>query len=462
MRERLVTFLLALGALAAFYGLWLRPSPSLDPDADIARPTSAERRGNGYAGLFEWLQKSAVPVRSLRERYTGLKEFDVPARGNLLVLTLPGVEVFRSEEFRALDEWVRRGNTLLIVAALVDQPNWAMRRTSGAVTEIESLTGLEFETAEARKARLDDTPLAQRVREADERDARREAAGEDVDEDEEMPSGDDYDYEDEEAEEYDSSRPVVLRATGPHPLLKDVKTLELDSDYRGGEWLLRIPYDSFLLTLARTEAGDGALFEQRLGEGTILLSSGGSLFTNRALAQADNAALFANIVRTQVSEHGAVLFDDLRQGLSASYDPVRFYRDPRLYTTIGILLALWLVWVLGSTRLRAPAFVQHDPSEAELVRRAGGLISRTVAPHLTALRLFDHFFAGVERAARGPGGQRGAERGELWQWLERNAAIAPQEMDQLKAWYSDAHAERKLPLAPLQNLLDSLGKRIHT
>ena len=60
MRERGITFLLALAALGAFYGLWLRPAPSLDPDADAARPTSAERRGNGYAGLYEWLQRSGV------------------------------------------------------------------------------------------------------------------------------------------------------------------------------------------------------------------------------------------------------------------------------------------------------------------------------------------------------------------------------------------------------------------
>ena len=70
MRERGIAFLLALAALAAFYGLWLRPAPSLDPDADVARPTTAERRGNGYAGLFEWLQRSGVDVRSFRERYT--------------------------------------------------------------------------------------------------------------------------------------------------------------------------------------------------------------------------------------------------------------------------------------------------------------------------------------------------------------------------------------------------------
>src|SRR5688500_13414244 len=109
MRERFSTFLRALAALAAFHGLWPGPSPSLDPDADIARPTSAERRGNGYAGLFEWLQRSGVDVRSFRKRYTRLPQLDAPTRGNLMVLSLPAVEVFHSDEFSALDQWVRRG-----------------------------------------------------------------------------------------------------------------------------------------------------------------------------------------------------------------------------------------------------------------------------------------------------------------------------------------------------------------
>jgi hypothetical protein len=155
-----------------------------------------------------------------------------------------------------------------------------------------------------------------------------------------------------------------------------------------------------------------------------------------------------------------VLFDDLRQGLSAQYDPARFYRDSRLWRTIGILIALWLVWVLGSTRLRAPAIEVHEPSEAGLVRNAGGLIARAVAPHHTALRLFDHFFSRVARASRGTTGVVRPERGDLWQWLERHAAILPQELDRLKDWYAQAHAGRALPLADLQNLLDNLERRL--
>jgi hypothetical protein len=452
MRERGVALLLALGALLAFYALWLRPAPSLDLDADDARPTTAEQRGNGYAGLYEWLQRAGVGARSWRERYTALADTDIPPRGNLMVITLPGVEVFRTEEFSALDKWVRRGNTLLINAALLDQPGWAIGRASGAVVELESLTAIEFETKESREARLDDTPLSQRVREADERDAKGEDEADEEEEIEEVKPHHDFEVPEK----------IVLQATGPHVLLEGVHTLGLETDDEPDEWSLRMPYDTFLLTLARTASGEGALFEQRLGEGRILLAAGGTLFSNRALGNDDNARLFANIVSVCMTRDGVVLFDDLRQGLSASYDPARFYSDPRLYKTIFILLGLWLLWVLGSTRLRAPATEGHDPSEAELVRSAGGLIARTVTPWQQALRLFDQFFAGVARAARGAGNTSTPERGELWQWLERHAAILPQELDQLKSWYADAHAERKPPLVPLQNLLDKLERRLKT
>jgi hypothetical protein len=455
MRERSIALLLALASLAAFYGLWLRPAPSFDPDADTARPTSAERRGNGYAGLFEWLRSSGVEVRSFRERYSDLGELDAPLRGNLLILSLPAIEVFHSDEFGALDQWVRRGNTLLINAALLDQPGWAARRSSGAVVEIESLTSIEFETRKAREARLDDTPLAQRVREADARAAEKDEDEDDEEEDPEEAERDDLGAALEVPEK------IVLTATGPHALLRGVRTLELETDYKAEEWSLRMPYDNFVLTLARDSNGEGALFEQHVGAGSVLLCAGGSLFTNRALGNADNAQLFANIVGARVAKDGVVLFDDLRQGLSANYDPARFYRDPRLFKTMFIVLGLWLVWVLGSTRLRAPAIESHDPSEAELVRRAGGLIARSVAPHHTALALFDHFFSGVARVARRTG-DASAERGELWQWLERHAAIRPQELDRLKTWYADAHAERKIPLVPLQNLLDLLESRLKT
>ena len=209
------------------------------------------------------------------------------------------------------------------------------------------------------------------MREADERDRVEDEDEEEEDEIEEVPPF---------SEEWQPPEKIELTATGPHALLEGVRTLAMETDYKPEEWSLRMPYDNFVLTLARTQKGEGALFEQRVGAGRILLFAAGSLFTNRALGNDDNAQLVANIVSTCVAPGGVVLFDDLRQGLAASYDPARFYRDPRLYKTLFIALALWLAWVLGGTRLRAPAIERHDPSEAALVRHAGGLIARTVAP----------------------------------------------------------------------------------
>jgi hypothetical protein len=86
-------------------------------------------------------------------------------------------------------------------------------------------------------------------------------------------------------------------------------------------------------------------------------------------------------------------------------------------------------------------------------------MARVVASHHTALALFENFFTAVARAAGGPG-RAPTERDALWSWLERHAAILPQDLDHLKAWYADAYSERKVPLVQLQNLLDSLGKRL--
>ena len=49
-----------------------------------------------------------------------------------------------------------------------------------------------------------------------------------------------------------------------------------------------------------------------------------------------------------------------------------------------------------------------------------------------------------------------------WSWLERHAALLPQELDQLRTWYAAALAGRAVPLVPLKNLLDTLEKRLNT
>ena len=182
-----------------------------------------------------------------------------------------------------------------------------------------------------------------------------------------------------------------------------VKTLELETDYASQDWSLRLPYDNFVLTLGRTAGGEGALFEQRVGEGHVLLSAGIPVH-QPCVRQCRQLAGCSPTSSAPACRGWNGVVRRPAPSLSASYNPSRFYEDPRLYKTMFIVLGLWLVWVLGSTRLRRPPSSTHDPSEAELVLRAGGLIARTVAPARAALRLFDLFFAGVARAARRAGG----------------------------------------------------------
>ena len=178
MRERGIALLLALAALAAFYGLWLRPTPSLDPDADTARPTTAERRGNGYAGLFEWLQRSGVRRAFVSRAVHRAAASSTRRRAAICwCCRCPRWRCFTATSSARSTSGCGAATRCSSTPRLLDQPGWAARRSSGAVVEIESLTAIEFETRKAREARLDDTPLAQRVREADARAAQQRRRG---------------------------------------------------------------------------------------------------------------------------------------------------------------------------------------------------------------------------------------------------------------------------------------------
>ena len=48
MKERLFTLLCAVGALLLFVLMFVRREGGLDPRNETPRPTTAERRGNGY------------------------------------------------------------------------------------------------------------------------------------------------------------------------------------------------------------------------------------------------------------------------------------------------------------------------------------------------------------------------------------------------------------------------------
>lgn len=408
MKERLTTLLLAIGAFALFYAMFIGSSGGPELPA-LARPTSVEREGNGQYAAAEWLRRSGYDVLSWRDTYAGLDE---GARGDLLIVTLPVTNAIETVELPALDRWLRAGNTLLVLAPLADAPDW----TQGDLPQFDltALTGLEFDeppptkrsaVATAAQAKAGDRPFDTVVQQA------------------------------------------VPRA--PHALFAGVKSVRGVSDQVRGMWRLRVPYDGFALELARDrDSKAGVVWLRAIGQGRIIVGGYASLLSNRMLGESDNARLLANIVGGFVRPGGRVLFDDGHHGLRPDYDPQQFFGDRRLHWTVAIVLAGWLAWVLGGTRLRTPESALRTPASTDLVRASGEFFARVVAPHAAARRLFELFFERLRVSRQAP-----RDSTAHWEWLESHPRVAMADVDRLKAWYAAAHGGRRLPLRDLHNLI---------
>jgi Domain of unknown function (DUF4350) len=421
VKERLITLVCALGALALFVGMFFRTDEPGMGGKDVPRPTTEERGGNGYHAAMEWLDTEHIRVVSLRERFDKLpqKKTLAPA-GNVLIVTLPAVAVFKTEEFRPLDRWVRAGNTLLVLAALSDNPEWAFSFGSMTSGDLNLLTGLEFETTRMRDSRTTHKGAETGPKEPI---VNLSAA----------------------MRHFSQARRATLVPNRDHVYFQGVHEAVALSDYEPQSWTVKVPYEGFVLALGRQrETGEGAFWIRPLGSGRIVVSGLGTLFTNRALGLADNARLLSNVIGANLGREGAVLFDDVHQGLGANYDPVRFYRDSRLHLTIGIVALLWLAWVLGATHLRVPAPRAPIPREAELVRATGRFLARVLTPVAAARRMFEHFLR------RWP-----------WELLERNSRIAAADLTQLKLWHSQLGRSR-VPLQRLHNLMIRIDRRLNS
>jgi hypothetical protein len=414
MKERLITLICALGALALFFTMFLHEDSGGFGNVEVPRPTTEERGANGYQAAMQWLDHEHIRTLSLRDRYDRLSQKNLPATGNVLMVTLPATAVFKTEEFRPLDHWVREGNTLVVLAALSDTPDWAFSFGGMTPGDLNLLTGLEFESTRSR-------------------DLRGKKSGDTRNSIVRLPL------------HYPQPRRETLLPNREHPYFNGVRQVVALTDYESQPWAVKVPYEGFVLTLAHErQTGEGAIWTRPLGNGRIVVSGLGSIFTNRALGLEDNARLLSNIVAINLGLNGAVLFDDVHQGLGANYDPVKFYRDPRLHMTIEIVAALWLSWVLGATRLRLPTARAPVPREAEMVRATGGFLARVVTPAAAARRMFDHFL-----------------KHRPWEVLERQPRIAAADLLQLKAWHARL-GTAKIPLVRLHNLMIKINRQLNT
>ena len=381
-----------------------QPSPT--------RPTSVEAGANGYRALRDWLHDSGIEVASHRDRFDDLAERY--GTGNLLVSTLPYRTRIRQDEIDELRWWVWYGNTLLLLVALNDTPDWSRGVKAGVVlNDLAAISGLRFETVEGES-------------EADENDALLDAL--------------------------QPQRAVELRPIAAHPLAAGLRSLVGETDYRSDIWRIKSGERALRLRIAVTERqGTDALWHLPHGHGRILLASLGSLFVNRNIGKADNAVFVANVVRHHLAPGKTVIFDDLHQGLSNLYDPNAFFKDRRLHASIAFALALWFVYMVGTWNRLAPPRQRADaPGQEGFVYAVGGFFARKLAPVEAGRRLFEFFF--IELTGRNSRFEQ-----PPWARFDANPAIDKALLADVKADYARLSAGQRVDLRRLRNRLRQLG-----
>jgi hypothetical protein len=452
VRDRLLTLLLAAGALFAFYALF---APRTGPKELMTRPTSIERGPNGYLGLQRWLAEQGVATASMRDRYSRLAEVTGSASsGNLLLSTAPHFYPTRDSELRPLQDWISAGNTLLLVAGISDTPEWSMNTGEDPMllSHLAEITGLSF-------TMVVDSTGTEQVDEASAADA-----GDDADGSPSAAPEEEAGTQETPADALRKARAAVdvlqrylepqrfeMKPIAAHPLLEGVRTVATKSEYPTSKF---VPYSTALfLELAReTDTDVPVLWLLPYGSGQIIVCAYGNVFTNKVLGEADNARLFANIVASSVRGQGKVIFDDAHQGLVAFYDPEAFFGDPRLHRSLWWLLGLWLLFVLGPLRLRAGVSRWAPLDITSFVRATGGFMARVLKPASAAQRLIRNFLDDVRRLTGLPDAEPA-----VWEWLRQHA---PADAEQLRQLHDRAAGGRGVDLPRLQNLLVQLRASI--
>ena len=403
MRARLRAVLLALAALALLYGITFGGTPA---EREATRPLSFEVGAGGYSALREWLLSARIGVRSLRGDYGSLGALtgDFPT-GNVLVLTLPGSTSLLSRDVVPLHLWVRRGNTLVVLAALCDGPDWAggaqLRSMRG---DIAMLTGLEAVGAGQGRGDFLATPSVS------------------------------------------SWRPSVR-----HPLVEGVRSVEAVSDRSVPPCAVGLPPGRAALALLGTADSrlggrdDGAWLMPR-GDGWVVLAAQATPFSNRALGRADNARFASNLIRGSLAPGGVVIFDDGLQGAPEPYDMRRLLADPRLHASFAAVVLLWIAWVAGGTRLRAAPPPPRPPGAVASVAAEGRLLSRALDPSDASQALYEAFLARLP----------GAARAVPEEWLAAQGGASRGDLEQLRSWRRRLEHGEPVPLDDLHDLLSRL------
>ena len=252
-------------------------------------------------------------------------------------------------------------------------------------------------------------------------------------------------------------RTILIEPRGAYPLMEGVHTLSVVSDLPASRWHATPMDSSGVLQVAEmTDGGAGAIWVKRQDKGQVITLAVAGLFSNRDIGAADNAALLANIIAWSLKPGGAVIFDDAHQGAVGYYDAKAFYADPRLHRTLGWLVLLWFIFVLGIQRLNAHPSDWHPADVTAFLGRSGEFLASSVAPATAGTRLLANFFNSIRRRLG-----LAEDGAPTWEWLSSQAAVTTGDVTELRELHDRIQAGRRFNLPRLQNLLSQLrGKTI--
>jgi hypothetical protein len=416
VKERLVTLGLAACALALF---WILLFPKPQSGSTTPHPLTTGSDGEGYYAAARWLTAAGVSTVTLHQRFgqLGGKAVTPEATGNLLVITLPFDLGLHQEEFTELDQWVVRGNTVLVLAALDDTPLWSAV-SDNFLPDLQKISAIKFTS----KQQPNTDPLT-----------RAQAGLKAV----LTPAG----------------RAIELHPSGHIGLLAGVRHLATLSPLPSMQWQASALDTEPVLELARrTDSADPVLWLKSAGNGAVIVSAYASLFNNQVIGKADNARLLSNIVAWSLRPGGRVIFDDAHQGAVDEYDAAKFFGDPRLHHTLGWLVLLWLAWVVAAQPLRAAAPNTSGIDESAMLRTTAGFFASVLRPVTSAQWLLDEFFA---RLRRRHGLAHGAE--PPWDWLASHAGVRSGVLAELRELYARVQGGHRVSLVQLQRIISQIS-----
>lgn len=421
MKERLTTFALALGALALFYAL-LFPKPLPDHEGQDL-PLSTETRAHGYQAVWRWLKAEKIPQQALHQPYSNLSK---SSRGDVLIVTMPPQVPPRREELADLDEWVARGNTLLVMAALDDTPPWCLGADPSFLKSLGRMTRLEFDAKTQGVEKR-----AGQAANPEQRGKRVLRALQQVVEPER----------------------IEFRGRGSLPLFDGVHSVLALSEFPASHWNGAGIDQAPVLEIAERQpapdatAAEPVVWLQRHRDGQILLIGFASIFDNALIGEQNNARLLANIIAWSRDPKGMVIFDDAHQGAVEYYDARAFFHDPRLHRTLLWIIVLWFLFVLGWQRMRPAAGDWNLIDITHFIGATGEFFASALTPAAAGARLFENFFNALRRSL----GLREDGR-PVFDWLAADARTSAADLAELERLYQKTQAGRRVDLVRLQNL----------